>query len=486
MSSTSFAPISEYEVALAADSARVASVPVGRHASSLPAEILRKNIKWFCMLRWIVVALFVALGLVGLIPGLLAHFGLRAYRNWPFVVAGVATLANLAFLAHARRLTDPAVGSRAMANLWAQIIFDLLALTVVVHYMGSLETYVAFAYLFHIVLSCIFFSRGRSLVVTVVASVLYISCVVLEEANVVAPAGIHLDPALRDQLDRMPGLVLLSVIWAVLTWIVVWYLASDLSATVRKRDLELAESNRRLIAAQEEKARHMLRTTHELKAPFAAMNANVQLLVEGLCGELPEKAKEVLDRIAGRSRRLATEIKEMLQLANLDAVGDDTPKWAEIDLADTIRWCISQLQSVARQRGVRIEQELRPIRVSAVEDHMKMLFSNLIANAINYSNPGGKVRVTCTGGGNNDPVITVQDEGIGIAAQDLPHVFDEYYRTKEAVLHNRESSGLGLAIVRHVAEIHRIRLRVKSQLATGTTFTLQFSRAGGAFDATET
>jgi signal transduction histidine kinase len=220
----------------------------------------------------------------------------------------------------------------------------------------------------------------------------------------------------------------------------------------------------------------MLRTTHELKAPFAAIAANAQLLLKGHCGILSAQAAEVVARIAARCRRLAVEIQEMLQLANLQSA-EEQPAPTRLDLAETIRWAVARVGAVAQERRVIVEEALAAATVVAVEDHIKMLLTNIIANAVVYSTEGGIVRVRCDGTPADGPVVTVEDEGIGIPAEKLPRIFDDYYRTEEAVRHNKDSTGLGLAIVRHVATSHRIRVRVESAPGRGTVFTLRFPAA---------
>jgi signal transduction histidine kinase len=228
----------------------------------------------------------------------------------------------------------------------------------------------------------------------------------------------------------------------------------------------------------------MLRTTHELKAPFAAIHANAQLMLEGYCGELPGEAVKVARRISARCHRLAGEIQEMLQLANLDSAGQHAPHSTVVDLPEAIRWCLGQLQARALERNVTIETDILPARIFAVEDHVKMLLGNVISNAMSYSHPGGRVRVGCAPQPDRDILVTVSDEGIGIAPEKLPKIFDEYYRTGEALRHNSESSGLGLAIVRRVAQANGIAVRVQSQLDTGTTFELRFAPARSSRRAT--
>jgi signal transduction histidine kinase len=139
-----------------------------------------------------------------------------------------------------------------------------------------------------------------------------------------------------------------------------------------------------------------------------------------------------------------------------------------------VRWAVARVGAVAQERRVNVDEELEPTAIVAVEDHIKMLLTNIISNAVVYSTEGGKVRVRCGGASADGPVVTVEDEGIGIPVEKLPRIFDDYYRTEEAVRHNRDSTGLGLAIVRHVAASHRIRVRVESAPGRGTAFTLRF------------
>jgi signal transduction histidine kinase len=243
---------------------------------------------------------------------------------------------------------------------------------------------------------------------------------------------------------------------------------------VRTRDIKLVETNRRLVTAQEERSRHMLTMTHQLKAPFAAIHANVQLFLKGHCGVLSDEALDVARRIAARSRRLATEIQEMLQLANLSSSSQKPPGSIELSLSEALNWCVEQVRPMAQERRIALDIDIQPARTKGVEDHLKMLFSNLLSNAVFYSYKGGRVGVQCGREDSSRAVVTISDEGIGVAAEKLPHIFNEHYRTKEAVRHNKESSGLGLAIVKHVTELHGIRLQVQTQPGTGTTFKLWF------------
>ncbi len=474
-----------YELPLrevSADAAGGARAAAGSFRRSLPEPLLVRNVVWFCRLRWIIIAVLMAFGILGLSDKMMQQVGLRPPGNWPLVTAGVLTLCNALFLIHASLLGSPSRRDGTKINLWAQIVLDLVILTVVVHFLGSVRTYVPFTYLFHIVLACVFFSRSQSLVVTAIASLLFAACTTAEHLGITTRASIFADATLRQRMALSFEMSLLNYFSAICIWLAVWYLASRLSMMLRQRDSELADTNRRLVAAQEERSRHMLTTTHQLKAPFAAIHANAQLLVKGHCGVLPDEALEVVRRIVARCHRLAGEIQEMLQLANLSSNSQHRLRPAELDLLQVLRWCVEQIEPLAQERGIALDVDIQPARAAGVEDHLKMLFGNLLSNAVIYSYKGGRIRVRCSYDQLAGAVVTIGDEGIGIPAEKLFHIFEEHYRTKEAVRHNKESSGLGLAIVRQVVEHHRIRLRVTSRPGAGTKFELRFSPLGEILD----
>lgn len=470
----------------------------------LSQALLAQNVSWFCQLRWLVIAILVGYGILAFFPGLIRYFGLRSPGVWPFVTAAVLTASNLVFLYFARRVTGSKAarcqveGARpagtacpgkaiprrhlrmlpsttTMVNLWGQIIADLLVLTAVVYFVGSLETGIAFAYLFHIVVSCVFFRRGWSLIVTFMAIGMFAACIVAEYVLKILPSMSIFAEVPLDQNEPSVLIVLaLNFFLTIAIWIAVWYLASHLSSVVRQRDFELAETNRRLVAAQEERSRHMLVTTHQLKAPFAAIYSNAQLLERGYCGSVPDEAMQIVQRISARCRRLTAEIQEMLQLANLSSTSQDALVRTRIVSTDLLLWCMSQVDPIARERGVTFKTDIRPVALVGAEDHFKMLLTNLLSNAVVYSHKNGLVHIGCRRELNGEAVLTIADNGIGIAQDKLPHIFEEHYRTKEAVQHNKESSGLGLAIVKYVAEMYRIRIRVQSRLGSGTQFELTF------------
>lgn len=432
-------------------------------------DLLLEHIYWYCRFRWIVIAVLLVFGTASFADNLFSFLDLRTGLYWPFGVAGAAIVLNILFMAHANKSTRPMAGNSLLINMWSQILLDLIILTMVVHYVGSIDTVISFAFLFHIVLSCIFFTRFQSLMVTLFSAVLFIICLSLDFTGILPPSSIYKSSIVTPDFHML--IIHATMILSI--WFVVWYLVSYISNLVRERDYKLCTTNNRLKETQEEKTKHLLRLTHELKAPFAAIDANIQLIQKGHCGILPEKALELLERIAARSRKLGEVIQAMLQLENVQKMASETPHIEYLDLAEIIRWCLAQVQPTAEKQGVKLETDLRPVHVNANEDCMKMLFSNVISNAILYSHHNSQVKVECRVG-NPRPTVLVEDHGIGISAEKIDKIFDEYYRTDEAVTHNKNSNGLGLAIVKHVAQIHRISIRVASEPNIGTKFEIMF------------
>ncbi len=433
-------------------------------------QLLDQNAAWFCRLRWIVVGLLLAGGIAGLLPGLFEPFGLRLTPGWPLATAAVLAALNAGYLLLGGRL-------RVRLNLWIQILVDLVILTAVIHFLGSTATYAPFMYLFHIILACIFFTRRESAAVTVAAGILYLACLLLESSVLIEPTTVLATPALS-AIETMPtGIWTLHVASAFAIWAVIWYLASRLAGELRQRERELDVANQRLKASSDERARHMLQTTHQLKAPFAAIHAHAQLLSGGYCGLLPEQASQVVDKITARCSMLSQQIQEMLQLANLRSESQANPPVVELDLDGIVSAAAARLEPAAGQRGIRIETELEPVRIAAAEDHVRMLVDNLLTNAVNYSHDGGVVSIACRRISPQAAYLEVRDRGIGIPADKLPHIFDDYFRTAEAARHNKAATGLGLAIVRQVARAAGITVRVESAVNRGTSFTLTIPTA---------
>jgi two-component system, OmpR family, phosphate regulon sensor histidine kinase PhoR len=438
--------------------------------------MLRRHASWFCRLRWIAIAALAALGAAGWAStSFLTVPGFHVDADVPLLASGVLVILNVISIMVLRNSVHSVrSGLWARRILWLQIVIDLVVLTGVVHSIGSMGTFAPYMYLFHIALACIFLSSAQSLGVTLAAMAMYIACLALESSGLVPPTSMLDGLSLIDR----GSLPIAVQIWqggaVVFVSVTVWYLASRLSRALRSREAELSQANRRLKAANEERAAHMLKTTHQMKAPFASIHANSQLLLGGHCGPLPPEAATVVRQIAIRSEMLSRSITAMLQLANLRSSAQDPPPAVLVDVSAIVRSCLVGLAAQAAKRGIAIIEELMPAPIHAVPDHVLMIVDNILSNAVSYSRDGQSVSVSARAQPQGGALVVVRDSGIGIRPDVLPRIFVDYFRAKEAAAFNQASTGLGLAIVRQSAIAGRVGVHVESSPGRGTVFTLDF------------
>jgi signal transduction histidine kinase len=366
-----------------------------------------------------------------------------------------------------KRLRDESPRRAVELNIWIQIIIDLLVVTGLVYMMGSTDTFISFTYLFHIALACIFFRPRYSLLVTLVAMLLYLIVVSLEAYSVLPASGILFENRQVSQKDLSTVFIFAGS--AAFVWLVVWYFTSTLSSAVRKRDEQLRTANERLVKADEEKTQQMLITTHELKAPFAGIESNIQLLKYQFWNEIPESVHTIIERIDARAQTLRERISKILVLGDLKMKPTLEMQSEAVDLKKIMDAVIEDLDEKAKARKVTLRVSVPSVLVQGNMEPLGILFSNLVANAIFYSYEGGTVDVSTKQTGKRI-VVSVVDHGIGIREDAIPHIFDEYYRTKEASKFNKMSTGLGLSMVKEITRHLGLGVSVTSEQGKGTTF----------------
>lgn len=209
--------------------------------------------------------------------------------------------------------------------------------------------------------------------------------------------------------------------------------------------------------------------SHELRTPIAVIISEAQttLARERTTQEYRETIEACLDT-AQQMRRLT---ESLLELANLDASQQST-KREPLDLAELTRKRIEFIHPLADQRGLRLNCKFSPATISGNADHLGLVINNLLSNAIYYNKLGGEISVsTSTESGN--VVVTVTDTGRGIAPEDVPLIFDRFYRADKSRSRAEGRSGLGLAICKAIVEAHGGRIEVTSRLGVGSTFTVR-------------
>ncbi|MCY7919766.1 ATP-binding protein [Bacillus vallismortis] len=212
--------------------------------------------------------------------------------------------------------------------------------------------------------------------------------------------------------------------------------------------------------------------SHELKTPLTIIESYSSLM-KRWGAKKPEVLEESIEAIYSEALHMKKLTNQLLALAKSHEGLDLDLK--TIDLVEVSRTVIQTLQPVY-QRDILLETDKKSLFVKADEERIKQLLTILLDNAIKYSE---KPIVMSAGTRNGLPFLSVRDEGIGIAEEHIPHLFERFYRADEARNRKTGGTGLGLSIAKQIADEHGIGLSVKSNPDEGTTVTMQFKEQNG-------
>jgi hypothetical protein len=210
--------------------------------------------------------------------------------------------------------------------------------------------------------------------------------------------------------------------------------------------------------------------SHDLRTPLAALQGYLETLTMKEGQLTPEEQRNYLAVATRHGERLTKLVSELFELAKLEA--RDVPLHSEpFSLGELVQDVALKFQLTAQNNGLRLETDFAPDLpfVSADIGMIERVLENLIENALRYT-PAGGVITLALAPAKGKIVVEVRDTGRGIAAQDLPHIFERYYRAENQP-ETPGSAGLGLAITRRILELHDTTIQVSSTPEHGTTFT---------------
>ena len=213
----------------------------------------------------------------------------------------------------------------------------------------------------------------------------------------------------------------------------------------------------------------VVNASHELKTPVTAIQTLGEAIAVTLPGD-PARAGGLMKRLNDESERLARLVNELLDLRRLEVAGP--LERTTVDLAEVLRLVVAEITPRADARKVTLDVDApEGAPVAGVHADLEAVVKNLVSNAVKYNREGGHVDVRLR---TEDAarVLTVTDTGIGIRQQDLPRIFERFYRVDTARSRATGGTGLGLSIVRHAVERHGGSVQVESSLGEGTTFTV--------------
>jgi signal transduction histidine kinase len=219
--------------------------------------------------------------------------------------------------------------------------------------------------------------------------------------------------------------------------------------------------------------------SHELRTPLALIMGYVEILDGGELGELPPELREPVAVIARRVRMLSKIVNDLIAIL---VVGAQELRQEPVDIAGLVRTVLADFQTTAEQAGVSMKAEIAPDlpKVSGDLDHLHRMLDNLLGNGLKFTPAGGSLTMRLWQD-HEDIVLEVADTGIGIPPDQLGRVFERFYQIDGSTKRRYGGVGLGLALVKEIAEAHRGQVTVRSVVDEGSTFrvTLPIRQASG-------
>jgi two-component system phosphate regulon sensor histidine kinase PhoR len=209
--------------------------------------------------------------------------------------------------------------------------------------------------------------------------------------------------------------------------------------------------------------------SHEIRSPLSTILTQIHVLTDGLAGKVSAKQADILGKISRKVQGLVELSNELLNLSRIEA-GLILQDKEQVQLMDILENLVRFMQTKAEKKNIslKLKKANLPL-INADVKSMETVFDNLITNAITYTPEGGKVNVT--GAVKGDFLeIKVSDTGYGIASDELPRVFERFYRVQTDKTRHIIGTGLGLPIVKSIVEAHNGTVRVESKEGVGSTF----------------
>lgn len=444
-----------------------------QHYEEFWMSIRRRNL-WFIKLRYSTVAMLflLLLGAEYLLKIELTHTQLTL-----IIIITTSILIYNVFFHFIRRHVkfDPAKFNPLHLS-FLQIVLDLSALMLLVYYTGGVESPLYMLAVFHMIVGSLILP-GFIIYTIAAAVVLSFAFISFGQYYEIIPkhqlAGL-LNFNLTEDLNYI---IAFNIVFMFVIFICVM-LANRIANQLYKREQELVESIEKINAAEKEKQKYIIGVVHEIKTPLAAVHSYLDLVLQKFLGPLDEIVEEKLKRAKRRSDEAIELVNSVLKISNMklfDKINEDS-----ITIGSVVKTTVASQMVNAKAKSVSVkvrDERKEKIPVKGDSFLIQIAISNIINNAIKYVDFEGKIEVLIENK-ENDVMISVSDNGVGIPAKDMDKIFTDYFRASNIKDKNYEGSGIGLPVVKQIIEKHggTIKVESPSRFATtdkpGTSFTI--------------
>jgi signal transduction histidine kinase len=435
----------------------------------VPAHIL--FVKWFIRIRWSAIIILVISNYI------VSHLlGISVQEIPVYILAAVLFVLNVLHRILLEQITkdkDSQVTRKIKQEIHFQIITDLIILTLILHYSGGIENPLILFYFFHLIIASSIFTTFKSYLYAAFALILSALMGLLECYSVIPhyPLEGFVSHDLYKNVLYVFGtgfiFAFTSVLVVSLSHMII-YRSIKSEETYVKTNIELENKDKL-------KNEYVLRVTHDIKGHVAAVLSCLEVVKSKSTGPLNDVQEEFTNRAYDRADLLSGFIKDLLNLTKKRLKHDN--EFEEFALADLINKVVQPIQILAKDKSIDfnlyLDKSLGTITGNPYT--IEELYSNLLFNAVKYTSPEGYIEMSVKNKPNH--IITeISDSGIGIPKEDLPHVFNEFYRASNTSKDTKSGSGLGLSIVKQIVEDHKGRIWVSSEEGVWTKFTFTLPR----------
>ena len=432
--------------------------------------ILIKRAYWLIKLRWIA-TVFVGIGTCFASNVLAITLQDSALYSIAILLAlyNVTVLLLLNYLAkEKRKVRDLSVKT----IIHFQISTDLLILTFLLHFSGGIENPLSFYFIFHMIISSILLSVRESYLQATFAVLLFGLLILLEYLQVIPHYCLR---GFAEHCSYQNELYVLGTYFVFTTTIyIVVYMASYIATKLKKAEEAYREANILLCQKDRIKDEYILRVSHGIKGDLSAIQSCHDVIVNELVGPLNEQQEDFVKSAADRTKKITHFVRALLKLTQM-RLSNSFVKTA-FSLRNTINDAVTAVETKAKNKAIELNCSIESSINNIFGNQLSIeeVVTNILLNAIKYTPPNGTINIKAKSE-DNYVLIEISDTGIGIPEEELPNVFDEFYRATNAKKVEKNGTGLGLAIAKQVIERHSGKIWIESKVNSGTRvyFTLR-------------
>ena len=390
------------------------------------------------------------------------------------VVLAVYNALCLLILNHAAKFENHKFSNIVNKSVHTQITLDLIILTVLLHYSGGIENPFIFYFIFHMVIASVLLSARTSYLYATLAIFLLIFLASLEYWQIIP--HYCLEGFIARDIHRDGRQIVGTIFVFATTLYLVVYMTSSIADQLRNQEEVCWQANAQLRQKDRIKNEYVSRVTHNIKAHLAAIQSCLDVVANKTIGTLNEQQSEFVSRARKRTKTLSTFVRTLLELTQMRL--DNKLNKEVFSLRDSIRNAVDAVKIKAADKQITLGCTIEPAVDKIVGNRIAVeeMVTNLLLNAIKYTPKNGSVEINANV--KDGFVVTeVTDTGIGIPQEELPYIFDEFYRAANARKIEKDGTGLGLSIVKQIIERLGGEIWVKSREGTGSTFKFKLLKA---------